>query len=564
VTAIKLRDYQREAIDAVFKAWADGMRRPAIVLPTGAGKTVVFSALVKEFMAVQTPVIPIGTTQVIPGAWDVGKRVIILAHRDELVDQAIAKLRSVMPDVNVGKVKAGDNDIDADVMVCSVQTLASSRRLKLLKERQGTVAPNGTRPGGRLGDVGLIITDECHHAAAVSYGKIYDAFPNALQLGVTATMARGDKRGLGKVWDDVVYQRSILNLISKGHLTDVRTKRIDLESLSLAGVKVGMGDWQAAALGDALMESKFDTVIANAYKEHAGDRQGIVFTPTVETAVAASKALLDAGIVAIPVDGNTPRDDRREIYERYRQGRCQVLVSCMVLTEGFDAPWAEVAVIARPTQSAPLYTQMVGRVLRPWPGKREALVLDLVGASSNKLRTLIDLEPGAVGSLQEGESLAEAVVREAEAQNKLVPAGSLAFELKVRDVDAFAASDKVWNRTPKGVLFIACGKTRVFLWPTLGQSGLWDVGTLTEGKRMERTQYLGLSIGEAMAWGEAVAEDYSEFSVQRSARWRKSEPTQAQLDYAYSLGIDVAGMDRGQVADAIDLVKFGQIVDHYV
>src|SRR5688500_20155229 len=100
------------------------MRRPAIVLPTGTGKTVVFSGLVKQFMAVQTPVIPIGTTQVMPGAWDVGRRVMILAHRDELVDQAIAKLRAVMPGVSIGKVKAEDNDVEADVMVCSVQTLA--------------------------------------------------------------------------------------------------------------------------------------------------------------------------------------------------------------------------------------------------------------------------------------------------------------------------------------------------------------------------------------------------------------------------------------------------------
>lgn len=540
MTEIKLRDYQREAIDAVFKAWSEGMQRPAIVLPTGAGKTVVFSALVREYQAGRY--------------WRNPGRVMILAHRDELVDQAIAKLRAVMPGVNVGKVKAKDNDFRADVMVCSVQTLASARRLDNFRWAESM-----------YGKVGLIITDECHHAAAASYKKIYAAFPDALQLGVTATMARGDKVGLGSQWEDVVYKRSILWMISKGYLTDVRTQRIDLESLSMAGVKVGMGDWQAAALGDALMEAEFDSAVARAYKAHAGDRQGIVFTPTVETACAAAQALLDAGIVAIPIDGNTPRDDRREIYERYRQGRCQVLVNCMVLTEGFDMPQAEVAVIARPTQSAPLYTQMVGRVLRPWPGKKEALVLDLVGASANRLRTLIDLEPGAVQSVREGESLAEAVVREEEQKNRKVPAGSLAFELKVRDVDSFAASDHAWNRTPKGVMFIGCGTVRVFLWPTPEQPGLWDVCVAESRQPWKRTDYAGLDLGAAMAWGEAVAEDHQQFGVTKSAAWRRKPPSDKAKDLATNLGIDVPEDVRaGDLSTLIDAVMGGRIFDQYV
>lgn len=551
MTALKLRDYQSEAIDAVFKAWAVGMKRPAIVLPTGAGKTVVFSALVRQFMSGPGP--------------KFGQRVMILAHRDELVDQAIAKLRAVMPGVNVGKVKAEDNDISADVMVCSVQTLASAKRLELVRIRQGTVGPGGTRPGGRLENVGLIITDECHHAAAASYKKIYAAFPDALQLGVTATMARGDGVGLGSTWEEVVYKRSILWMISKGYLTDVRTKRIDLKSLDMGGIKASRGDWQAGDLGQALMDAEADTAIARAYREHAGDRQGIVFTPTVETAQAASIALNNAGIMARMISGETMRTDRQYVYEQYRKGDLQVLVNCMVLTEGFDMPQAEVAVIARPTQSAPLYTQMVGRVLRPYPGKKEALVLDLVGASANKLRTLIDLEPGAVEELQEGESLAEAVVREEEARNRTVPAGSIAFEMKVRDVSSFASSSHAWVRTPKGVLFINCGDTYAFLWPSKDTPGLWDVCTAEKGQRWARTPYTDLPLGEAMAWGEAVAEDYAVFSVDRSARWRKGAASEAQLNLAARLGVQNAGlMSKGEVSAAIDLALGAQFFDGYV
>lgn len=542
-TSITLRDYQREAIDAVFAAWSGGMKRPAVVLPTGAGKTVVFSTLVKEWRS----------RHAMLGHHSTGTRVIILAHRDELVDQAISKLRAVLPeDVSVGKVEAGDNQVGADVMVCSVQTLASAKR-----------RDNLTALDKHYGSVGLIITDECHHAAAASYLKVYDAFPDALQLGVTATMARGDRVGLGSVWEGVVYSRSILNLISKGHLTDVRTQAVKVTDLDLNAVGMSRGDYRVDDLGTALMEAGTFAAIPRAYLEHAGTRQGIVFTPTVGTAVAAEDELNRAGVRTATVHGDTPREERQWIYDQFRTGGIQVLSNCMVLTEGFDAPWAEVAVIARPTQSAPLYTQMVGRVLRPWPGKTEALVLDLVGASANKLRTLIDLEPGAVQALRDGESLAEAVVREAEEGNKKVPAGSIAFELKVREVDSFAASTHAWGRTPKGVMFINCGETRVFLWPS-SQPGLWDVCVAKKAAKWERTRHTGLDLGSAMAWGEAVSEDHAAFSVERSARWRKSPPSQAQLDYADVLGIDTAGMNRGQVSEAIDGRVTANLLDHHV
>lgn len=548
MTEIKLRDYQEEAIDAVFAAWAGGMRRPAIVLPTGAGKTVVFSSLVQRFR----------TSHYVEPLQHTGLRVIVLAHRDELVDQAIGKLRALLPaDTSVGKVKAADNDIDADVMVCSVQTLASARRLAALAGDARSA----------YGKVGLIITDECHHAAAASYQKVYDAFPDALHLGVTATMARGDGVGLGSVWEDVVFKRSVLWMMKRGYLTDVEARSVSVD-IDMSGVKTSRGDYQAGDLGQALMESEAHRPIAQAYVDHAKDRRGIVFTPTVETAHATAEELNTAGVKTAVVSGETPRDERRRIFDDFRTGKVQVLSNCMVLTEGFDAPWAEVAVIARPTQSQPLYVQMVGRVLRPWPGKERALVLDVVGASaSNKLRTLIDLEPGRVQGVKEGETLQEAEEREEEEANATVvrPAESPSFQLKVKDVGLFAGSDHAWVTTPKGVLYINCGERYVFLWPSPKEPGTWDVcHAATKGREpWQRTEYQGLELGAAMAWGEAVSEDfYAGFSTRRSASWRKGKPSDAQLEFAQRLGIPGAeSMGKGDLSAAIDVVMGARFFD---
>jgi superfamily II DNA or RNA helicase len=516
------------------------------VLPTGAGKTVVFSHLVREFFLRQSK------RETAVGNMDGASRVIILVHRDELADQAIAKLRSIAPGLNVGKVKAADDETAADVMVCSVQTLAGMRR------RLGLEAAQVTH-----GKIGLIITDECHHAAATSYQKVYAAFPDALQLGVTATMARGDGVGLGSVWEEVVFSRSLLWMISRGYLSDVKAVRVDVAGLDMGSVKTSRGDYQAGQLGEAMEAAGAEKVIARAYKEHAADRQGVVFTPTVATAEITAAALNMADIPSAVISGETPGPERRLLFEEFRTGQVQVLVNCMVLTEGFDAPWASCAVIARPTQSNSLYIQMVGRVLRPYPGKADALVLDLVGASANnKLMTLIDLEPGAVKSVLPGELLADAVVREAEEAHEVPRQGSVAFALKNKEISLFAASDKAWSRTRKGVLFIGCGDTTVFLWP--GDVD-WDVCTVTKGEpKWVRTQYTGLDVGSAMAWGEAVAEDYETFSVHKGAAWRKKKPSEKMSALAGRMGIPVEGMRAGDVSDAIDIVFKSQLFDRYV
>lgn len=556
---LKPRPYQSEAIEKIFAAWREGMQRPAAVLPTGAGKTVIFSHLASHFIDAQTG--PLDTLKVRPNG---GARVVILVHRDELADQTLAKLRVIAPHLDLGKVKAADNEVTADVMVCSVQTLARPNRARQLLDAQ-TFA----------GAVGLVIVDECHHAVAESYRNImavlgcYDSGSGAVAVGFTATMARGDGRGLGDVWEDTVYTRSVLWMISKGYLTDVRAERIDLEDLDLKGVKRSGGDYQTKALGAALEEAGAPDVIAQVITQRAADRRSIlVFVPTVALAHEVAEGLEKEGITSGVVSGATPRPERLALYERFRTGATRVIVNCMVLTEGADFPYADCAVIGRPTDNEVLFIQMVGRVLRPSPvtGKTDARVFLLAGGGGS-IRTLIDLEPDLVVQPQDGESLAEAYERQEEIRDTIVKAKTVRFELKHRDLDLFKSSPAYqWLRTAGGVQFIPLGGNGlVALWPCQEQAGLWDVIWVPEGREPWQRLHTCLELGMALAWGESEADDRSSVNTSKSASWRKKPPSEAQLRYAKQCRVQPEeGMRAGEVGDLISIALASRKVDKYM
>jgi superfamily II DNA or RNA helicase len=549
---LTLREYQREAIDAVQAAWADGMQRPAVVLPTGAGKTVVFSRMAAEHLASE------------------GSRVVILVHRDELADQTLNKLKQTEPSLFVGKVKAAADNVAADVMVCSVQTLARETRFNRLVDSQE-----------KCGKVGLVIVDECHHAAAVSYRNIlaglgcYSGMPGTRAVGFTATMARGDGQGLGSVWEDAVYTRSPLWMMSRGHLVDVSSKLIDVDTLHLGDVKKSRGDYTASSLGDALMEAGGPQIIAKVLEEHAADRRSpIVFTPTVEVARATAEALPSAAYV----HGGTPREERLNIYRKFRTGEVRTLVNCMVLTEGADFPFADCAVIARPTKSEPLFIQMVGRVLRPSPatGKQDALVLILAG-EGGALCTLVDLEPGAeIREVRDGETLAEAYEREESYKEAKVPAGSLRFELKHRDLDLFKASTAYsWLRTHGGVQFIPLGDNgEILLWPSRGEAEKWDVAyaspkatyaNVAAGRERWERLHEGLDLGMAMAWAETEAMDRSSLNMTKSAAWRKKPASEKQLKILRYAGHTVPdGLRAGLASDLLAVTIASRKLDRFL
>lgn len=566
-TELKLRSYQTECIDAVWSAWDDGIQRPSVVLPTGAGKTVIFAHLAQQFVDLN-----LMTSN--------PYRVVVLVHRDELADQAIDKIRSVAPKLVVGKVKAADDEIQADVMVCSVQTLARDTRLDRL-----------IRASALYGRVGLVIVDEAHHAAAQSYRDILTALgcftglaekpgtqidPNSAvgsysgpwpfysgtrALGVTATLARGDGVGLGNVWEEVVFKRSVLWMISRGYLTDVRGKAVDLDHLNLSDVKRSGGDYQVKDLGRAIIAADGPRIVTRSVLTYAADRRPIVFLPDVASARATAEALNDAGVPSAVVDGTTPREERLSIYRRYREGSVRAIVNCMVLTEGADFPWADCVVNARPTTNPTLRIQMIGRGLRPWPGKTDCLLLEVTG-ELGKLQTLIDLAPGEVTRFKLNESLAEAAVREEDEGNTVVKADHVAFNLKHRDIDLFAGSSHAWLRTPGGVMFIPVANEEVFIWPT--DDGTWDVCYAPPRGKWERL-HRGMQLGTAQAWAETEAEDRMSFNGMKDAGWRKRKAEPRQIAFARSVGAQISEDPRkGTLSDAISVAKAAEKFDGWM
>jgi ATP-dependent helicase IRC3 len=340
--AIELRPYQSEAIAAIEEAERVGIRRPLLGLPTGTGKTVIFSALIAKR----------------------GGRALVLAHRDELLTQATHKLRQVAPEARLGIVKAQADEVDAAVVVASVQTLANPARLARLARRFETV-----------------VVDEAHHATADSYRRVLDHVGGSpLVLGVTATPERADGASLGEVWEKVVYSRSLLEMIRAGYLADLRGLRVRLD-VDLSRLRVSHGDFVDSEAAEVLTAADAPAHARAAYLEHAADRRALLFTPTVELAHEMAASFREGGVPAEAVDGLLPLDERRAILARLRSGETRVVANCAVLTEGFDEPSIDCIIVARPTRSHILYVQMVGRGTRTFPGKSDCLVVDLVGAT---------------------------------------------------------------------------------------------------------------------------------------------------------------------------------------
>ena len=335
----QLRYYQEEAVAAVEREWAAGNKKTLIVLSTGAGKTICFSSVIARRVAA-------------------GEKVLVLAHRGELLDQAADKMKKACGiDSVLEKAESTAVGKDCSVVVASIQTLYQDKRLQVYDKDY----------------FGTIIIDEAHHCMSSTYQKVLKYFDSAKVLGVTATPDRNDKRNLGHYFDSMAYEFGIRKAVEENFLVKPAAQLIPLK-LDISDVAQSNGDYAAGELGSAL--DPYLEEIADEMASRCGGRKTMVFTPLVKTSEKFVEILNRRGFKAFEVNCNSK--DRKEKLDAYSSGEYNVAVNSMLLTEGFDEPAVDCVVVLRPTRSRSLYTQMVGRGLRLAQNKEDCLILDFL------------------------------------------------------------------------------------------------------------------------------------------------------------------------------------------
>ena len=334
-----LRPYQSEAISAIQEQWQSGNRRTLLVLPTGAGKTIVFCKLTEELVRT-------------------GQRVLIMAHRGELLEQAADKLYKATG-LRSATEKADETCLGSwfRVTVGSVQSLQRPKRLDQFPEDY----------------FDTIIVDEAHHCLSDGYQRVLQHFDGANVLGVTATPDRGDMRNLGQFFDSLAYEYTMVRAIREGYLSPIKAETIPLK-LDISAVSVQSGDFKLGDLGTAL--DPYLHSIAEEMATRCMNRKTVVFLPLVKTSQKFRDVLNEAGFHAAEVNGEST--DRAEVLQDFADGKYNVLCNSMLLTEGWDDPSVDCVVVLRPTKVRSLYCQMVGRGTRLYPGKDHLLLLDFL------------------------------------------------------------------------------------------------------------------------------------------------------------------------------------------
>lgn len=501
---LELRPYQREALDAIRQRYREGIRRPLVSLPTGTGKTILFSAMAS-------------------GALARGSGVLVLAHRDELLSQAADKMHqydSALDSLTVGLVKAESDQWDRPVVVASIQTLSQQRRLDRITRR-----------------FELVIVDEAHHAAAESYQRVLRGVRSfepdgPLTLGVTATPQRADSLGLDETFQAVVYHRDILWGIRAGYLCDLIGRQVRLHDLDLSKAKVRRGDFVESETGQMLEAAEAPRHGVRAWKLYAKDRKTIVFTPTIRLAQEFATEFAEQGISAAYVSGQTPIEERRRVLRDFHDGSIRVVCNAAVLTEGFDEPDVACIMIARPTKSQPLYVQMVGRGTRLYPGKENCLVMDLVGATERmdlttlpRMFGLKETDAEWEGAEDEERGVSEAV---GQLEAKLVREG----RISAQQVDLFKKQKLTWVETRLGEWTLTAGPDQMLLRVyNRGDGPRYAVDHVPRHgspKRVASDLDLSMAMGVAEDHARQI-EGFAENLVSKDAAWRQKPASEKQL-----------------------------------
>jgi len=338
-----LRPYQTDVVAEIEQAIAAGQKKLLLVAPTGSGKTVVFCEIIKRYV-------------------EQHKTVLVLAHRREIIQQTSAKLRA--NGISNGIIQAGiDPRPMASVQVASVLTL-------WMRCVRNKIIP--------LPPADLLIVDECHHATAMTWRTLIAAYPDAVLIGTTATPCRGDGRGLGGIFTVMLQTPQVAELIEQGYL--VKSRVYAPVDPDLRGITVRNGDYAENELADRMDRAKLIGDIVTHWHKYGERRKTVAFAVNVAHSIHLRDEFVGSGVRAEHIDGSTPKPERDDALARLASGETEVIVNCMVLTEGWDMPEVGCCVLARPTKKMGLFRQMIGRVLRPADGKPDAIILDHSGA----------------------------------------------------------------------------------------------------------------------------------------------------------------------------------------
>ncbi|CCE86556.1 Piso0_005052 [Millerozyma farinosa CBS 7064] len=368
-STVALRDYQQDAINAVLTSISEGIRRPAVVLATGGGKSVVFASLIPKIR---------------PSSESRGHKTLVLAHKEELVRQAADWVGRINPTHSVGidmrKIRPRETD---DVIVASVPTIIRQTRLSRYKPEEFKT----------------IIIDECHHAPARSWQKILNHFgatapdSDIYVVGFTATMERSDSKSLGEIFDDIVYERDLLDMIRNKELADMVFSTVDTD-IDFEEVSVKDGDYEIRSLSNYVNNSEVNFKILLAYssmRKKFDFKSTLVFCVDINHCKTLCGLFQREGINAQYVTGETVKHERARIVSDFREGKIQVLCNVQVFTEGTDIPNIDSLFLARPTKSRALLIQMVGRGLRLTQSKTHCHVIDIAGTRGTGLKSVPSL-----------------------------------------------------------------------------------------------------------------------------------------------------------------------------
>lgn len=564
-----LRPYQEQALTALREARqaSPDVTRLAVEMATGLGKTITFAAELDEWLD--------------NGFESAGSRVLVLVHLDHLVRQAVERVQFVTRGRwTVGVVKAGQNEVAADVVVASVQTLAQPGRKEQIK------------------DVGKIIIDEAHHATAPSYVSIlrhYGALPVHQYddersfipvTGYTATLARTDGQGLGHIFQDLAFSRGLPWGIRHGYLIDLVPYTI-----TIPGVDGSASD---SALDAMLADSIAPEAVVNAWMDYTvmsarrgNDLSTVLFAPLVRSAEAFADAFNAAGIKAEVVAGAYTDAHNLAVLARYEAGITTVVCNAMKLTEGWDSPRTMCVIVARPTQSVPLFVQMIGRGLRQWldaiapPRADQRCVLLCVAGTTRDIVTVADLSD-RIGEVRDGTSFL-AMEDEFDLGKDIEPDEDMAYRgpVRVEQWDAIVqASSKAWKYTEDGVPFLPTAKRQmgyVFVVDTAAGHEVWARDATTKGARVHKLSTapdLELAMAEAEDQAQEMGGDIGALLADKGRPWRKAVPSLEQLSEARRKGIPEAEIQKilaskasgkaGKLSDLMSRVEASKALDHNV